>query len=77
MRTDGESKKVCPLREEPAPGRVVYEKGDYIIHELDGEEHKVGRCARFFTSSSSSTFLSLISQKSKPHRKTVTDRLRV
>ncbi|RMY65055.1 hypothetical protein D0863_09381 [Hortaea werneckii] len=41
MRTDGESKKVCPLREEPAPGRVVYEKGDYIIHELDGEEHKL------------------------------------
>ncbi|RMZ30160.1 hypothetical protein D0859_05736 [Hortaea werneckii] len=29
------------LREEPAPGRVVYEKGDYIIHELDGEEHKL------------------------------------
>ncbi|KAI7216889.1 hypothetical protein KC333_g4593 [Hortaea werneckii] len=33
--------KVCQLKEDPAPGRVVYEKGDYIIHELDGEEHKL------------------------------------
>ncbi|RMX76910.1 hypothetical protein D0869_10299 [Hortaea werneckii] len=39
--TDGGVKKVCQLKEEPAPGRVVYEKGDYIIHELDGEEHKL------------------------------------
>ncbi|KAI6916808.1 hypothetical protein KC355_g17690 [Hortaea werneckii] len=32
---------MCQLKEEPAPGRVVYEKGDCIIHELDGEEHKL------------------------------------
>ncbi|KAK5115731.1 hypothetical protein LTR62_000820 [Meristemomyces frigidus] len=33
--------KVCPLKDTPPPGRVVYAKGDYIIHELDGEHHKL------------------------------------
>jgi len=35
-------KKVCPLKDEPPPGEVIYEKDGYAIHELDGEEHKVG-----------------------------------
>ncbi|KAK5743858.1 SAS complex subunit [Elasticomyces elasticus] len=33
--------KVCPLREDPPPGLVIYEKDDYIMHEIDGEEHKL------------------------------------
>ncbi|TKA30438.1 hypothetical protein B0A50_02665 [Salinomyces thailandicus] len=33
--------KVCPLKDEPTPGFVIYEKGDHIIHEVDGEEHKL------------------------------------
>ncbi|KAK0947052.1 SAS complex subunit [Friedmanniomyces endolithicus] len=31
--------KVCPLKDTPPPGETIYEKDDYIIHEIDGEDH--------------------------------------
>ncbi|TKA43241.1 hypothetical protein B0A54_05722 [Friedmanniomyces endolithicus] len=31
--------KVCPLKDTPPPGETVYDKDDYIIHEIDGEDH--------------------------------------
>lgn len=34
-------KKVCPLKDDPPPGDVIYEKDDYAILQIDGEEHKV------------------------------------
>ncbi|TKA60581.1 hypothetical protein B0A55_11150 [Friedmanniomyces simplex] len=33
--------KACPLKDEPPPGEVVYDKADYIIHELDGADHRL------------------------------------
>ncbi|KAK5124423.1 hypothetical protein LTR85_001640 [Meristemomyces frigidus] len=33
--------KVCPLKDEAPPGDLIYEKDDYIIHQIDGEEHKL------------------------------------
>ncbi|KAK5152475.1 SAS complex subunit [Recurvomyces mirabilis] len=33
--------KACPLQTTPPPGTVIYDKGDYIIHEIDGAEHKL------------------------------------
>lgn len=35
------SKKVCPLKDEPPPGDLIYEKDGYAIYQIDGEEHKV------------------------------------
>ena len=35
-------KKVCPLKDEYPPGDLIYGKDGYAIHQLDGEEHKVG-----------------------------------
>lgn len=29
------------MKDEPPPGYMIYEKDDYVIHEIDGEEHKV------------------------------------
>ena len=37
----GASKKVCPLKSEPPPGDLIYEKDGYAIYQIDGEEHKV------------------------------------
>ena len=37
---------MCQLKEEPPPGYVIYEKDDYVIHEIDGEEHKVRPASR-------------------------------
>jgi len=34
-------KKVCPMQEKPPPGDVIYEKDEFVIHLIDGEEHKV------------------------------------
>ena len=36
------SKKVCLLKDRPPPGDLIYKKSEYAIHQLDGEEHKVG-----------------------------------
>ncbi|KAK5137139.1 hypothetical protein LTR08_000644 [Meristemomyces frigidus] len=33
--------KVCPLKDEAPPGDLIYENDDYIIHHIDGEEHKL------------------------------------
>ncbi|KAK4574088.1 SAS complex subunit [Recurvomyces mirabilis] len=33
--------KACPLQTNRPPGTVIYSKGDYIIHEIDGAEHKL------------------------------------
>ncbi|KAH9827537.1 putative MYST (SAS MOZ) family protein [Teratosphaeria destructans] len=33
--------KVCPLKDEPPPGDLIYDKDEYIIHQIDGEEHKL------------------------------------
>ncbi|KAI5363633.1 putative histone acetyltransferase domain, MYST-type, acyl-CoA N-acyltransferase [Septoria linicola] len=33
--------KVCPMKTEAPHGEVVYEKDNYSIHRLDGEEHKL------------------------------------
>ncbi|KAK3075394.1 SAS complex subunit [Teratosphaeriaceae sp. CCFEE 6253] len=33
--------KVCPLRNDAPPGDVVYEKDQYVIHELDGADHNL------------------------------------
>ena len=30
------------MKDEPPPGDVIYEKDSYAIHQLDGEDHKVG-----------------------------------
>ena len=32
------------MKEEAPPGDVIYDKDDYIIHQIDGEEHKVKYC---------------------------------
>ena len=32
---------MCPLKDEPPPGVLIYEKDDISIYEVDGEEHKV------------------------------------
>jgi hypothetical protein len=34
------------LKAKPPPGVLVYEKDDYSIYEIDGEEHKVSRLIR-------------------------------
>ncbi|EME81042.1 uncharacterized protein MYCFIDRAFT_189326 [Pseudocercospora fijiensis CIRAD86] len=34
-------KKVCPLKSEAPPGEIIYEKDDYVIHKIDGEEQKL------------------------------------
>lgn len=36
-----ERKKVCPGKDEPPPGDLIYEKDGYAIHQVDGEETKV------------------------------------
>ncbi|KXT04036.1 hypothetical protein AC578_4945 [Pseudocercospora eumusae] len=33
--------KVCPLKSEAPPGERIYEKDDYVIHKIDGEEEKL------------------------------------
>ncbi|EMC95843.1 hypothetical protein BAUCODRAFT_71885 [Baudoinia panamericana UAMH 10762] len=33
--------KVCPLKDDAPPGEVIYEKDDFVIHEIDGEDHKL------------------------------------
>ncbi|KAK6430567.1 SAS complex subunit [Oleoguttula sp. CCFEE 5521] len=33
--------RVCPCKDEPPPGDLIYEKGGYAIHRVDGEENKV------------------------------------
>lgn len=34
-------KKVCPQKELPPPGSLIYRTKDHSIYEVDGEEHKV------------------------------------
>lgn len=34
-------KKVCPQKELPPPGTLIYRTKDHMIYEVDGEEHKV------------------------------------
>ena len=34
------TKKLCQVREEPSPGRLIYSKDQCSIYEVDGEEHK-------------------------------------
>jgi len=29
------------MQEKPPPGDVIYEKDEFVIHLIDGEEHKV------------------------------------
>jgi hypothetical protein len=33
--------RVCPLREAPPPGTLIYQTADQSIYQIDGEEHKV------------------------------------
>ncbi|KAK4613250.1 Histone acetyltransferase KAT8 [Fulvia fulva] len=33
--------KVCPMKSSPPHGEVIYETDEYIIHTLDGAEHKL------------------------------------
>lgn len=33
--------RVCPLRDSPPPGTLIYQTADQSIYEIDGEEHKV------------------------------------
>ncbi|CAK1367373.1 Histone acetyltransferase Tip60 [Cercospora beticola] len=33
--------KVCPMKAEPPHGEIVYEKDNYSIQKLDGEQHKL------------------------------------
>ncbi|KAK8206821.1 SAS complex subunit [Zalaria obscura] len=33
--------KVCPLKDKPPPGDLIYRKDQYAIHVLDAEEHKL------------------------------------
>ncbi|KXT17800.1 hypothetical protein AC579_5320 [Pseudocercospora musae] len=33
--------KVCPLKSKAPPGEMIYEKDDYVIHKIDGEEEKL------------------------------------
>lgn len=33
--------RVCPLRDSPPPGTLIYQSADQSIYEIDGEEHKV------------------------------------
>ncbi|KAF1356527.1 acyl-CoA N-acyltransferase [Delphinella strobiligena] len=34
-------KKVCPQKELPPPGTLIYRTKDHMIYEVDGEEHKL------------------------------------
>ena len=32
---------MCPQKDSPPPGSLIYTSGDHSIYEVDGEEHKV------------------------------------
>ncbi|KAH0003210.1 hypothetical protein KCU78_g14025, partial [Aureobasidium melanogenum] len=34
-------RRVCPLRDSPPPGTLIYQTADQSIYEIDGEEHKL------------------------------------
>lgn len=38
-------KKVCPQKEQPPPGDLIYASQEYLVYEVDGEDHKVNSFA--------------------------------
>jgi hypothetical protein len=34
-------KKVCPLKDRPPPGMLIYSSNGYSMYEIDGEEHRL------------------------------------